>query len=139
CIADGGDNRIRRVAAATQIITTFAGDGSIARCGDGGRAASACLYQPSGVALDAGGNLLIGDTRNNRVRSIEAAGIIDTSAGNGSESFCGDGDLALTACLGNPFGIAFNVVGDVLIPDRDNPPHRPIHAAAEINPTVTGN
>jgi len=91
------------------------------------------------VALDAGGNLLIADTRNNRVRSIEAAGIIDTSAGNGSESFCGDGDLALTACLGNPFGIAFNAVGDLLIADRDNHRIRRIDAATEIISTVAGN
>ena len=138
-IADAGNNRIRRVDAATQIITTFAGDGSLSFCGDGGPAASACLFQPFGVALDAGGNVLVADTHNNRIRSIDAAGIIDTLAGNGSESFCGDGDPAITACLGSPFGIAFDAGGDLLIADRDNHRIRRIDAATQIISTVAGN
>jgi len=138
-IADTGNSRIRRVDAATQIITTVAGDGSFVFCGDGGPATSACLSGPYGVALDAGGNLLVADTGNNRIRSIDGAGIIATSAGNGSQSFCGDGDAAVTACLGGPFGIAFESGGDLLIADRENHRIRRIDAASGIISTVAGN
>jgi len=39
---------------------------------------------PTGVAVDAAGNLYIGDTYNARVRQVSAAGIITTVAGNGT-------------------------------------------------------
>ena len=50
-IADTGHNRIRRVDAATGIITTVAGDGLAGAAGDGGPAAQARLAAPMGVAV----------------------------------------------------------------------------------------
>jgi sugar lactone lactonase YvrE len=66
-------NRIRRVDAATGIITTVAGSGASGFSGDGGPAISASLFGPAGVAVDAAGNLFIADFRNNRIRRVEAA------------------------------------------------------------------
>ncbi len=55
-IADGGNNRVRKVSGG--IITTFAGGGS---GGDGGQANQAGLRLPSGVAVDRAGNVYIAD------------------------------------------------------------------------------
>src|SRR5207247_45886 len=84
-IADTDNHRIRKVAAATGIITTVAGNGSLGFAGDGGAATSALLKSPTGVALDASGNLYIADQVNHRIRTVGAAtGIITTVAGNGN-------------------------------------------------------
>src|SRR5207247_899789 len=81
-VADLNNYRIRKVAAATGIITTVAGNGSPAFAGDGGTATSASLDSPTGVALDASGNLYIADFGNQRIRKVAAAtGIITTVAG----------------------------------------------------------
>ena len=71
-IADTGNNRIRRVDAATGVITNVAGDGTSGFSGDGGPATSATLNLPHGVTVDASGNLYIADTGNDRIRKVEA-------------------------------------------------------------------
>ncbi len=105
-IADSGNNRVRRVDAATQIITTVAGNGVHAYAGDGLPAISASLNNPSWVSVDAAGNLYIGDVGNFRVRRVDAkTGIITTLAGNGVQAFTGDGGHASNASLGTPAGM----------------------------------
>src|SRR5439155_20185232 len=69
-IADQYHHRIRKVAAATGIITTAAGTGFPGFAGDGGAATGASLNQPAGVALDTSRNLYIADTYNNRIRKV---------------------------------------------------------------------
>ncbi len=54
-IADFSNNRIRKVTAATTVISTIAGTGTASYSGDNGPATSATLYQPVGVAVDASG------------------------------------------------------------------------------------
>ena len=90
-IADQGNSRIRRVDAATGVITTVAGTGTAGYGGDGGPATDAALVSGAGgVALDAAGNLFIADGGNNRVRRVDAAtGIFTTVAGTGVRSFAG--------------------------------------------------
>ena len=56
------------------MITTIAGSGVKGYSGDGGPAVTATLSQPSGVAVDAGGRILVADTSNNVVRAIVPAG-----------------------------------------------------------------
>ncbi|MFE7117923.1 NHL repeat-containing protein [Streptomyces sp. NPDC057654] len=70
-IADGSNHRVRRVSA-NGIITTVAGNGVAGYVDDGGPAVSTRLYNPSGVTLDAAGNLYIGDHSNQRVRGVTA-------------------------------------------------------------------
>jgi sugar lactone lactonase YvrE len=72
-IADVVNNRVRRVDAATGVITTVAGDGNFGSGGDGGPATAASLASPAGVAVDAAGNLFIADTYNNRIRKVAPA------------------------------------------------------------------
>ncbi len=81
-IVDTNNERIRKVTAATGIITTVAGGGT-GGLGDGGPATSAELNLPQGVAVDGSGNLFIADERNFRIRKVTAAtGIITTIAAN---------------------------------------------------------
>jgi len=114
-IADSGHHRIRRVDAATGIITTVAGDGFSRLGGDGGLATLASLYRPGDVALDGGGNLFIADTSNHRVRRVDVAtGLIATVAGT-STGFSGDGGPATSAQLQVPTALALGSGGDLYV------------------------
>ena len=55
-IADTSNQRIRKVAASTVIIATYAGSGTTSFSGDGGAATAAGLYYPYGVSVDTSGN-----------------------------------------------------------------------------------
>jgi sugar lactone lactonase YvrE len=139
-IADRDNQRIRKVAAATGIITTVAGNGSFALAGDGGPAISASLWSPSAVALDAAGNLYIADTGNQRIRKVDAAtGIITTVAGNDSSGFAGDGGAATSASLFYPQGVALDAAGNLYIADHTNYRVRKVAATTGIITTVAGN
>jgi len=117
-ISDDLADNVRRVDAATQIITTVAGDGTPciapATCGDGGPATSA-QTTPWGLAVDSVGNLFIGE--NFRVRRVATlTHIIDTIAGDDTGGFGGDGGPATSAKV-SPNGIAIDASGNLLIAD----------------------
>ena len=133
-IADGNNQRIRKVDAAG-VITTVAGGGS--GLGDGGAATAARLYYPSGVALDGAGNLYIADATNQRIRKVDAAGVITTVAGDGTRGFGGDGGAAVAAQLGNPYGVAVDGSGNLYIADWANHRIRKVDAEGVIS-TVAG-
>lgn len=117
-IADTGNQRIRRISGMT--ISTVAGDGIERFAGDGAAATAASLDEPLGVAVDAKGDIYIGDTNNQRVRMVSAAtGIIDTIAGSGAKGYTGDGP-ALAAALASPSGVAVDGAGNVYFADADN-------------------
>ena len=136
-IADQGNHRIRRVDAAGT-ITTVAGSGAFGFSGDGGAATAARLFNPSGVAVDATGNLYIADTNNQRIRKVHAGGTITTVAGNGTLGFSGDGGVATAARLANPFGVAVDAAGNLYVADTSNRRIRKVDAAGMIT-TVAGN
>ncbi len=117
-IADTYNNVIRKVDN-NGIITTVAGGGHYG-LGDGGAATNASLVQPSGVAVDASGNLFIADTWNNRIREVDPDGIITTVAGNGSLNYSGDGGQATSASLAGPSGVAVDASGNLFIADTGN-------------------
>ena len=137
-IADYDNNRVRRVTLAG-VISTFAGKATPGYCGDGGPATSACLLNPTSVAVDAAGNLFIADQSNNRVRKVNTSGIITTVAGTGVSGFSGDGGLATSAKLSYPWGIALDTAGNLFISDRNNARVRKVAAATGIITTVAGN
>ncbi len=139
-VADWRSNRIRRVDVATGVISTVAGNGRLGFNGDGGPATSASLNNPSGVAVDATGNLFFADVDNNRIRRVDTAtGIISTVAGNGITGFSGDGDLAINARLNRPTDVALDTVGNLFISDRLNHRIRRVDAATGVISTVAGN
>jgi sugar lactone lactonase YvrE len=139
-IADSSNNRIRKVTAATGVITTVAGNGISAYSGDGGAATSASLVFPEGVAVDSSGNLYIADSGNNVIRKVTAAtGIITTVAGNGTAGFGGDGSPATSAQLNQPFGLAADSSGNLYFADSNNNRVRKVTAATGVVTTVAGN
>jgi len=105
-------------------IYTVAGGGRT--LGDGGPARQAALELQSAVTVDHGGNLVIADTRHNRVRVVAVttgtfygqamtAGDIYTVAGTGSSRFSGDGGPAINAKVGQPGQVAVDGAGNLVI------------------------
>jgi large repetitive protein len=139
-IPDTGNNRIRRVDAATGNISTVAGNGNAGFGGDGGPATSGVLNNPYGVAVDGAGNVYIADTPNQRIRKVDAAtGNISTVAGNGSVGFSGDGGPATSAVLNSPYGVAVDSAGNLYIADTLNDSIRKVDAITGDISTVAGN
>ena len=103
--------------AQVTIITTYAGNHTSGFTGDGHPAVLAELRTPSGVATDRHGNIFVTD---NRVRKVDAAGIISTIAGIGSGGPAGDSGLATAAQLNNPSGVAVDRYGNIFIADQYN-------------------
>jgi len=118
-IADTGNHRIRKVSAAG-VITTVAGIGTAGYSGDGSQATSAALNGPIGLSLDAQGNLYIADTKNNRIRKVNASGVISPVAGAGTAGFTGDGGPPLSAWLNGPLAVAVGASGDLYVADTGN-------------------
>jgi len=104
----------------SSVITTVAGNGSNGYSGDGGAATNAALNNPTGVAVDASGNVFIADYQNQRIRMVTTNGITTTVAGNGATNNYGDGGPATNAALNHPFDVAVDSSGDVFISDSGN-------------------
>ena len=124
--SDSENDRIRKVDAATGIISTVAGTGEWGRpggYGDGGLAVSARLSVPGGVAVDRLRNVYIADRGHSRIRKVDAAtGIISTIAGTerprGYSEDLGDGGPAKAAKLDFPEDVAVDSFGNVYIADE---------------------
>jgi DNA-binding beta-propeller fold protein YncE len=133
-IADSLNSRVRAIAVRTG---RFYGQAMTA--GDiytvaGGPATHVGLGLPDGVAVDRTGNLVIADTRNNRLRVLAArtgtfygvamkAGEIETIAGrtfDGQEAFSGDGGPAVKADLNGPVSVAVTPAGNLVFTDAGN-------------------
>jgi|DewCreStandDraft_3_1066083.scaffolds.fasta_scaffold00063_13 sugar lactone lactonase YvrE len=138
-IADTENHRIRKVGR-DGIITTIVGTGVNGFAGDDGPPDKAQLWSPRGLAFDAGGNLLIADTANHRIRRIERrddAFVITTIAGTGSAGFGGDGGSAKNAQLNGPRGLAVDSAGNIYIADTGNHRIRKIDGSGNIS-TIAG-
>jgi len=109
--------RIRHVTA-NGVIETIAGAG-VSDTGDGGPAPLAQLSNPSGIALDAGGNLYIADN-GSRIRKVSPAGIITTLAGGPTQGYSGDGGPAVDAQMQvYPLtGMAADLAGDLFVVEQ---------------------
>lgn len=118
-IADQNNSRICRVDVQTGILTTIAGTGVFGYSGDGALANVTKLAEPVRIVFDMADNLYIADTRNNRIRLIDATTeIVKTIVGNGSQTFGGDGGLPTAASIYLPVGMAFDIAGNMYIADR---------------------
>ncbi len=140
-IADAGNNAIRFIpkfsgtyfgkSMTANSIYTIAGNGVAGYSGNGGAATSAELNNPSGVAVDAVGDVAIADTDNHVIRFIPAASgtyfgqsmtasDIYTIAGNATSGYAGNGGAATSAELNFPGGVSFDASGDLVIADSGN-------------------
>ncbi len=135
-IADAFNNRIRKVVPAGT-ISTIAGTGFATYSGDNGPATAAALANPSGLALDAGGNLFIADISNNRVRKITPGGTITTVAGDGTTGYGGEGVTATATPVYGPQGVAVDSSGNLYIAEINNHRVRKVTTGGIIS-TVAG-
>jgi sugar lactone lactonase YvrE len=136
-IADTENCVLRKVAAGT--IATLAGTAECTFGGDGGPASQAQLNWPSGLALDAAGNIFIADTLNCRIRRIDAAnGVMTTVAGNGECGYGGDGGPATSALLDHPSDVAVDTLGQLVIADTGNCRIRQVRPEGRLIFTLAG-
>jgi sugar lactone lactonase YvrE len=135
-VCDSDNDRIR-IIDTTGVITTLVGTGVGGFSGDGGPATAAQINRPTGIEIDANGNLYIADFDNNAVRRV-SGGIITTIAGTGTSGFNGDDIAATTANLANPSDIEIDAIGNVYIADFNNNRVRRVDPSGIIT-TVAGN
>jgi hypothetical protein len=136
-IADTSNNAIRKVAAGTGIITTFAGTSTPGYAGDNGPATSALLRSPYDVAVS-GSNVYIADSGNSVIRKV-SGGTITTVAGNGTQGYSGDGGPATSAELHSVPSIAVDGSGNLYIIDYENNVVREVTASNGYINTIAGN
>jgi trimeric autotransporter adhesin len=132
------DNNVVRMINTAGVISLVAGNNTAGFSGDGGPATAAQLDAPIAVRFDNAGNMYIPTVDDNRIRKVDAAGIITTVAGNGTAGATGDGGMADTATFDGPFCIAFDASGDMFIADLYNNKIRKIDMTTGIVSTVAG-
>ena len=136
-LADTHNHRIRKITAATGIITTIAGTGALGFAGDTTPATTANLALPHGLTIDSAGNLYLADTANHRIRRIDAStGIITTIAGDGTQAFSGDGGPATTASLNTPRAATLSPSTLLTLADTGNQRIRQLTAAPAPSTTI---
>jgi DNA-binding beta-propeller fold protein YncE len=112
-VADFGNHRIRKITSAGKVSTLAGGERGFA----GGVGSAAKFHYPSGIAIDAAGNLCVADSRNHRIRKITPAGEVSTLAG--SEEGFADG-AGGDAKFYVPGGIASDAAGNLYVTDSGN-------------------
>ena len=132
-VGDYGNHKIRKITPAG-VVTTLAGSG--APGASDGTGSGASFSNPSGVAVDATGNLYVADTSNNKIRKITASGNVTTLAGSGSYgSTDGQGTAAR---FYYPRGVAVDGNGNVYVGDEVSTIIRKITPTGVVT-TLAGN
>jgi sugar lactone lactonase YvrE len=135
--ADTNHQRVRSVDASGT-IRTIVGTGVAGFTGDNGPANAAQVSSPTGLELDAAGNLYVADFGNNRIRRVDTAGNITTVAGTGTGDFNGDGLAATATDFFNPTDVAFDSAGNMVVADMRNHRVRRIDATTAAVTTLAG-
>ena len=125
-VADTNNHRIRKISAAG-VVSTLAGSTQGYANGTG---TAARFNNPSGVAVDAAGNVFVTDTFNYRIRKITPAGVVSTLAGSGIAGFANGSGTA--AQFNKTYGIAVNDTGSIFVADALNHCVRKITASGVV-------
>src|SRR5262249_8732873 len=124
--------------AKAQVITLFAGGGTA--LGDGGPATNARIPDPATGVFDKDGNYFVAsDAGGNRIRKIDAFGIITTIAGTETLGYNGDNISATSAQLNLPGAVAFDTAGNLYICEGGGNRVRKVDKSTGIITTVVGN
>ena len=139
-VADRHNHCVRRIDAASGIVTTFAGNGSTGYAGDGGPAARAGLSEPNGLGFDPEErHLFIADVADNRVRAVDLAlGTIATLAGTGEAAHTGDGGPATAAGVWGARAVKVAADGRVYILERQGSSLRAVDPRTGVITRVAG-
>lgn len=116
-VADYGNNLIRKISPAG-VVSTLAGSGSAGSANGTGTAAS--FKNPTGIAVDAAGNVYVADWGNNLVRVISPAGVVSTLSGTTN------GKSTAIVLIG-PYGVAVDAANNVYVADYGNSTILKIH------------
>ena len=138
-IADYYNSRIRKINSSG-VISTLAGSTFAGFTGDGGAANAARLDTPIDVATDGIGNVYISDFKNNCIRKVDTAGIINTLTMHSyaTAGFSGDGGPSTAAQINGPAALKADAHGNVFFVDQGNQRVRMINTAGVIS-TLAGN
>ncbi len=138
-VAQGWSSRMVKKIDPSGTVTTFAGTGVSGDSGDGGPATEATFNQVGYVAVDAAGNVYIGDTGSHRIRKVDAYGIISTIAGDGNmlSGAAADGVNATSTSLAWPYGVSVDGAGNVYFVDGGYPRIRKVDPSGIIT-TIAG-
>jgi DNA-binding beta-propeller fold protein YncE len=139
-VADRHNHCVRRIEAASGIVTTFAGNGCAGFGGDDGPAARAAMSEPNGLALDpAQSRLFIADVADHRVRVVDlASGTIWTFAGTGEAEHSGDGGPATKAGIHGARAVKVAGDGTVYILERQGSALRAADPRSGVITTLAG-
>ncbi|WP_195760084.1 putative Ig domain-containing protein [Flavobacterium sp. LC2016-23] len=132
-VADTNNQLIRKITPEG-VVSYLAGSGVV---GDGDYTGlRASFNYPRGIAVDASGNVYVGDVDNNKVRKITPAGAVTTLAGyKTSGDVNGTGFLARFA---RPSELAVDASGTVYLADRDNGKIKKISPAGVVTTLAGG-
>jgi len=134
-IADSNNNVVEEVTPAGK-LSVVAGNGHVGSPTPG-TATKSALDDPSGVALDAHGDLFIADYNNNVVLKVAPAGKLTVVVGNGHGGPPTPGP-ATKSDLNNPSGVALDTHGDLFIADSNNNVVEEVTPAGKLS-VVAGN
>ncbi len=130
---------VRKIDAATGIISTIAGTGFPGNTGDGGPATAAGIYWPAGIWVNTAGDIFMADSYSDVIRKIDGTtGIISRVAGTGATGYSGDGGPATSANLWAPNGICGDAAGNIFFTEYGSSTVRKITASTGIISTVAG-
>jgi len=132
-VADFRNNLIREISPAG-VVTTLAGDGQQGSSNGAGTIAS--FNAPIGVAVDASGNVYVGENGTNLIREVSPQGVVSTFAGSGAAGFINATGTAAT--FTNPQGLAVDAIGNIYVADYGNNLIREISPAGVVS-TLAGN
>jgi sugar lactone lactonase YvrE len=134
-VADAGNGTIRKITPAGD-VTTVAGTAGVVGTADG-TGASAQFKGPSGVAVDAKGNIYVADTDNHTIREISPSGAVTTLAGTAGAFGSADGSGA-AARFSGPSGVAVDAGGTVYVADTGNNTIREISPGGVVTTLAGG-
>jgi sugar lactone lactonase YvrE len=135
-LADTNNNTIRKIVASTGVVTTLAGLAGSPGCTDG-TGSAARFNNPSGVAVDATGNVYVADTLNHTIRRVTPAGVVNTFAGWPGASGSADGP-GINARFQGPQGVAIDASGNLYVADTNNHTVRKMVLSTGIVSTIAG-
>lgn len=133
-VADSGNHLIRKITPAG-VVSTYAGIAGQVGSADGA-AASATFNGPSGITVDAAGNVYVADSGNNTIRKIDTGMVVSTVAGTAGSAGSTDA-VGAAARFSNPAGVVADAAGNLYVADSANGVIRKITPAGMVT-TIVG-